>query len=177
MTVAGTPEHADVQLVAFGAYQLQQALHALSRLAQRGLRGSVAAIVEPGRFRVPRDQIESRFVLGDADIERLFPAQLPRVIVTHTRPEPMTGILRRIDGGQDRTHILGYRNRGGTLDVAGMLFANGCTWTHIVHSAAKLLATGPDTLLESEEIAAIEGRGDPRLAMNAPRDVRARTES
>ena len=31
----------------------------------------------------------------------------------------MTGILRRIDGGQERTRILGYRNRGGTLDVAG----------------------------------------------------------
>jgi phosphoketolase len=177
VTVAGAPANADVQFVAIGAYQLQQALHALSRLAQRGLLGSVAAIVEPGRFRVPRDDIEGRFVLGVADFERLFPAQLPRVIVTHTRPEPMTGILRQIDGGKDRTHILGYRNRGGTLDVAGMLFANGCTWAHILHSGARLLETAPETLLESEEIAAIEGHGDPRLAMNAPRHERTSTET
>ena len=168
VTVAGAPANSDIQLVAIGAYQLQQALHAASRLAQRGLRGTVAAIVEPGRFRVPRDEIESHFVLGAADIERLFPAKLPRVIVTHTRPEPMTGILRRIDGGPERTRILGYRNRGGTLDVAGMLFANGCTWAHILHAASELLAVATDTLLDREEIAAIEGHGDPRLAMNAP---------
>jgi len=177
VTVAGTPEQADIQLVAIGAYQLQQALQALSRLAQRGLSGSVSVIVEPGRFRVPRDEIESRFVLEAADIERLFPAKLPRVIVTHTRPEPMMGILRRIDGGQERTRILGYRNRGGTLDVAGMLFANGCTWAHILYAASKLLAVAPGTLLDSEEIAAIEGHGDPRLAMNAPRHERASTEN
>jgi phosphoketolase len=176
VTVAGTPAQANIQFVAIGAYQLQQALHALSRLNHRGLHGSVAAIVEPGRFREPRDEIERRFVLGAADVERLFPAKLPRVIVTHTRAEPMTGILRRIDGGQDRTRLLGYRNRGGTLDVAGMLFANGCTWAHIVHAAAGLVATAPETLLDREEIAAIEGHGDPRLAMNAPRHERASRE-
>jgi phosphoketolase len=177
VTVAGTLEHPDIQLVAIGAYQLQQALQALPGLAERGLRGTVSVIVEPGRFRVPRDEIESRFVLGAADIERLFPARLPRVIITHTRPEPITGILRRIDGGQERTRILGYRNRGGTLDVAGMLFANGCTWAHILHAASELLAVAPDTLLEREEIAAIEGHGDPRLAMSTPRHERASTEN
>ena len=65
----------------------------------------------PERFCIPRDDIEGCFVLEDAAIERLFPAQLPRVIVTHTRPEPMTGILRRIDGGPDCTSVLGYPNR------------------------------------------------------------------
>mgnify|MGYP003298573029 CR=1 FL=1 len=33
------------------------------------------------------------------------------------------GALRRIDSGPDTTRELGYINRGGTLDVAGMLFA------------------------------------------------------
>ena len=85
VTVADTPEHADIQLVAIGAYQLQQALQALPRLAERGLRGTVAVIVEPGRFRIPRDEIESRFVvLGAAAIERLFPAKLPRMLSSHT---------------------------------------------------------------------------------------------
>ena len=55
--------------------------------------------------------------------------------------------------GHRHTHgrILGYRNRGGTLDVAGMLFANGCTWAHVLHAAAQLLAVAPDTLLDSED--------------------------
>lgn len=83
------------------------------------------------------------------DIERLS-LRSCRGSSSHTRPEPMT-ILRRIDGGQERTRILGYRNRGGTLDVAGMLFANGCTWAHVLHAAAQLLAVAPDTLLDSED--------------------------
>ncbi len=58
-----------------------------------------------------------------------------------------------------------------------MLFANGCTWAHVLDAAALVLAVTPDTLLNSEVIAAIEGHGDPRLAMNAPRYQRATTES
>ena len=50
-------------------------------------------------------------------------------------------------------------------------------WAHILHAAAQLLATAPDTLLDREEIAAIEGLGDPRIAMNAPGHERASRES
>src|SRR3546814_15401094 len=69
----------------------------------------------------------------------LFPPLLPRVIVTHTRPEPMLGLLRRLDGGPARTVAHGYISRGGTLDVAGMLFANRSNWAHLAESAARLL--------------------------------------
>ena len=88
--IAGTPSDTEIQLVTIGAYQLQQALQALTRLEQRGRRGCVTAIVEPGRFRQPRDEIESRFVLSADDVERLFPARLSRVIITHTRPMSRT---------------------------------------------------------------------------------------
>ena len=35
----------------------------------------------------------------------------------------MLGLLRRLDGGPSKTVAHGYISRGGTLDVAGMLFA------------------------------------------------------
>ena len=173
--VAGAPSQADVQLVAIGAYQLQQALYARSRLEERGRRVCVTAMVEPARFREARDDLESCFVLAADAIEALCPRKLPRVIITHTRPEPMTGVLRRIDSGPDRMRVLGYRNRGGTLDVAGMLFANGCTWAHIARSAAHILTVPPEELLEQEEIAAVEGRRDPHVVMSPPIPTRSTT--
>jgi hypothetical protein len=33
---------------------------------------------------------------------------------------------------------LGYINRGGTLDVAGMLIANRCTWADAIYAAAQV---------------------------------------
>ncbi len=174
-TVAGTPVQADIQLVAIGAYQLQQALYARSRLEVCSRHICVTTIVEPGRFREARDDLENRFVLPADEIETLCPNNLPRVIITHTRPEPMTGVLRRIDSGPNRMRILGYRNRGGTLDVGGMLFANGCTWAHIVRSAAHLLTVPPEELLDPEEIAALEGRGDPHIVMSPPIPTRSTT--
>jgi phosphoketolase len=167
-TVAGTLSEANIQLVAVGAYQLQEAVHARSRLEARGHRACVTVLVEPGRFREARDDLEGRFVLAADEIEAVCPRRLPRVIVTHTRPEPMTGVLRRIDTGPDRVRVLGYRNRGGTLDVAGMLFANGCTWAHVVDSVARVLRVPRERLLEPQEIAALEGCGDPQVVMRPP---------
>lgn len=134
--VAGDPATAKVQLVAIGAYQLEEALKARADLAERGLHACVSVIIEPGRLRIPRDELEQEFVLDDARLHALFPPGLPRVVLTHTRPEPMLGLLRRIDGGPAKTRALGYISRGGTLDVAGMLLANRCTAMHAVDAAA-----------------------------------------
>lgn len=170
ITVAGNPAKADIQLVTIGAYQLHEALRAGSRLEQRGHRVCVTAMLEPGRFREPRDDFESRFVVANDEIENLFPHGLPRVIVTHTRPEPIIGLLRRLDGGSRYVRALGFRNHGGTLDVGGMLFANGCTWAHITAAAASLMGIAPAVALDQRETAAIEGHGDPRVVTNAARD-------
>lgn len=159
--IRGQPNRARIQLVAIGAYQVEAALRACSRLAHHGCRACVSAIVEPGRFREARDEFEQRFIASDPLVEALFPSELPRVLATHTRPEPMLAVLRRLDGGPDRTRALGYRNRGGTLDVNGMLFANRCTWAHIVAEAADLLHLDRHSLLTEAEVAAIEGHGDP----------------
>jgi phosphoketolase len=161
--IAGDARGAEVQIVAIGAYQTQEALAAFRRLEERGRRAFVTVILEPGRFRQPRDQIERNYAANDETLQALFPADTPRVILTHTRPEPMLGVLRRLDGGPSRTRSLGYINRGGTLDVFGMLFANRCTWAHALKAAAQLLKLAPAALLSQDECLAVEERGDPNV--------------
>ena len=164
--IEGTAAGADVQIVAVGAYQLEEALKAAGRLVDAGLRPLVTMLIEPARFRTPRDPIEQSFTADDAALAEFFPSNIPRVIATHTRPEPMLGLLRRLDGGPSRTVAHGYISRGGTLDVAGMLFANRSTWAHLVESAARLLNRPRDQFLSGAECAAIDGRGDPQDLIN-----------
>lgn len=42
-----------------------------------------------------------------------------------------------------------------------MLFANRCTWAHLVLSAAQLLDLPLEEVLRAEEQAAVLGRGEP----------------
>jgi phosphoketolase len=159
--IEGQAESAQLQIVAIGAYQLEEALKAARRLTEHGRRVLVTAINEPGRFRIPRDPIEARFVATDETVARLFPAAVPRLIVSHTRPEPMLGLLRRLDGGPNHTAARGYISRGGTLAAAGMLFANRCSWAHLIDAAAALAGWSRDDLLTAAERNAIDGKGTP----------------
>lgn len=159
--IDGAIDGAELQLVSIGAYQLEEALKAAYRLKARGRRIVVTALCEPGRFRAPRDPLEAAFTANEKETNAWFPPNLPRLIVTHTRPEPMQGLLRRLDGGPTRTRTCGYISRGGTLDVSGMLFANRCSWAHLIDAAAPLVGWWRDDLLALEERNAIDGRGDP----------------
>lgn len=170
--VAGDPATAQVQFVAVGAYQLEEAMKAHRRLARRGLASCVTVVVEPGRLRIPRDPLEAAFVLGDDALQALFPPALPRVLVVHTRPEPMLGVLRRLDGGPATTRGLGYLSRGGTLDVAGMLFANRCTWAHAVDAAAAVAGWRREDLLDAAQRRAVDGEGAPADLLAADADAR-----
>ncbi len=153
---------APIQLVAVGGYQLDEALGAADRLEQRGFGVQVVVLLEPGRFRAPRDEREAGFVAPAEAAGALFPSGVEaRVILTHTRPEPLIGVLRPIDLGRERTRVLGYVNRGGTLDEFGMLFANRCTWAHAVAAAASASGASVLDLLEPAELAAVRGEGDP----------------
>ncbi|MDO9247278.1 MAG: xylulose 5-phosphate 3-epimerase [Phenylobacterium sp.] len=160
--LAGAPDDAQVQIVAVGSYQALEALKARDRLEARGHRACVTAVLEPGRLRAPRDALEAECTLADAEIEAAFPRALPRVLVSHTRPEPMQGLLRRIDGGGDQLISRGYIGRGGTFDVFGMLFANRCTWAHLIEAAARSLDVSPRDLLTEPELKAVAGRANPR---------------
>jgi phosphoketolase len=159
--LAGDPHAAHLMIVATGAYQLAAARRAYERLGTRGVDAALVYLAEPGRFRQPRDDQEEAYTLNDAFVSTLFPADIPRVFVTHTRPEPYLGALRRIDTGPASTRALGFINRGGTLDVDGLMFANRCTWAHIVHEAAIVLGRPPLSLLGPSELAAIAGHGVP----------------
>lgn len=160
--IFGALEDAEVQFVAVGAYQAIEAIKAAERMAGRGARVCVTAMLEPARFRAPRDELEARFTASDQALAAIFPRDLPRVVLTHTRPEPMLGLLRRIDGGPNKMRALGYISRGGTLDVFGMLFANRCSWAHAAAAAAGLLGVAPDELLSPSELKALTGKADPR---------------
>lgn len=168
--VAGDPASAELQFVALGAYQLDEALKAQRRLQRRGRRACVSVVLEPARLRAPRDALEAGATLSDAALAQWFPPQLPRVILSHTRPEPLLGLLRRIDGGPRRTAALGYLSRGGTFDVAGMLFANRCTWAHAVAAAARVAEWPPETLLTAAEADAVAGRRGPQTLLHPDED-------
>lgn len=154
---------ASIQLVAIGAYQLAEARRAAVRLRSQGIGVNVTVILEPGRLRSPRDRFEETFVVSDDVIRSFFPPGLPRILVSHTRPELMTGLLRRLDEGPSLFCAHGYLSRGGTLDTPGMLFANRCTWAHLILSAATLLDVRVTTLLSETELAAASGQGDPKV--------------
>ena len=68
-----------------------------------------------------------------------------------------------IDKSRESFEILGYRNRGGTLDTFGMLYANSMTWAHAVAKAGEILGGGLAELLSQEELAAVIGEGDPYI--------------
>ena len=159
----------DLQLVACGAFQLQQALKASDRLQQRGVAHSLIYLLEPGRFRIARDAHEAEIMADASVLESLFPARVQgRVFLTHTRPEVLLGHARLLDLGPARTVALGYVNQGGTLDTEALLFANHCTWADAVAALARLSGQPPQQWLSAEEWAAIQGEGDPYLVIKHP---------
>jgi phosphoketolase len=155
-------EKPQVLLSAIGSYQLAEVLRASEVLRAGDIPNRVVYLMEPGKFRYPRDPRESEVVADEKARRRLFPdSVVPRVFVNHTRPEPIAGVLRPLDTGSEHTRFLGYLNRGGTFDVFGMLYANRCTWGHIVAAAAEVLKRPLRDLLDVEEIKAVQGRANP----------------
>jgi phosphoketolase len=167
LALDGEPHAAEVLLIATGAYQLLEMERAHARLRERGVVSALIYLGEPGRFRTPRDAAETGYVHAASALDAWFPAAVPRVFLTHTRPEPFLGVLRPLDTGPATTVALGFRNRGGTLDVAGLLFANRCTWAHATEAAARVLGRPRETVLTPAECAALDGRGDPADVMKA----------
>ncbi len=156
------PSRARLVLTAIGAYQLEEVARASLRLAERGVAHAVNYLLEPGRFRAPRDRFEEAHLARGATRDELFPAESDlRIFVVHGHPEPFLGTLSPVHTGA-RTRGLGYRNQGGTLDVAGLLFVNGCTWAHVVDAAAQLLGVDRATLLAADELDALDGRRSPQ---------------
>jgi phosphoketolase len=162
LVVAEQPGEQPVLLIASGSYQLSEMRRAAARLSEVGIAWRLLYLQEPGRFRVPRDRWEQAVVADASLIEALFPAAMTRrVLLTHMRPEVARGHLWPILGDATHSRALGYRNRGGTLDEAGMLFANQASWAHVLAAVADLLGQPLTPLLSAEEAAAVQGCGDP----------------
>jgi phosphoketolase len=154
-------ERARLLLTAVGAYQLGEVLRASRRLAERGISHQVNYLLEPGRFRCARSHSEAAHLASAAVSERLFPTMAQaRLFVTHTRPEPLLGLLGALHTGA-QTCGLGYINLGGTLDTPGMHFVNRCSWAHCVSEAARLLNVPREELLSQAEVQALDGRASP----------------
>lgn len=152
-----------VLLIATGSYQLAEMQRAAVRLSAAGCAWRLVYLQEPGRFRVARDAWEQAELVDAERLERLFPtAYSRRVLLTHMRPEVARGHLWPLLGDARYSRVLGYRNRGGTLDEAGMLFANQASWAHVLEAAAVLLEKSLGDFLSTEEQAAVQGRGEPR---------------
>ena len=151
-----------VLLIATGGYQLSEMRRAAVRLSTAGIAWHLIYLQEPGRFRAPRDSWEAQAIAPAAMRDSLFPVRYRRrVLLTHMRPEVARGHLWPIFGDSRYNRVLGYRNRGGTLDEAGMLFANQATWAHVVQAVAEVLAIAPQALLQDDELAALAGKGNP----------------
>jgi phosphoketolase len=159
------PEHARVVLTAIGAYQLGTVLQASARLVERDVEHAVVVMIEPGRFRLPRSREAASPTLVDA----LYPPTvLARVFVTHTRPESMLGVLAPLGTGA-ATIALGYTSAGGTLDVEGLFFVNGCSWAHCLDAVARVTGVPRERLLTEEERAALDRRRSPDGIITARR--------
>ncbi len=149
-------------LTAIGAYQLEQVIKASLRLKERSVAHSVVYMLEPGRFRSPRSEGENAHLATRELRSDLYPESVPeRVFVTHTRPEPMLGVLQPLNTGYGHTIGLGFAVQGGTLTIPGMLFVNRCTWAHILQESAELIDIKRNELLIDEELAAIDGKATP----------------
>jgi len=149
-------------LIATGSYQLAEMQRAAVRLSAAGCAWRLVYLQEPGRFRAARDIWEQAVIVDAERVERLFSAaSVRRVLLTHMRPEVARGHLWPLLGDARHSRVLGYRNRGGTLDEAGMLFANQASWAHVLEAAAELLEKPLGDLLSAEEQAAVQGRGEP----------------
>lgn len=151
-------------LIANGSYQLEQVLRAGKRLQEAQMGYRIVYLQEPGRFRAPRDRWELESLASDELVETLFPERFRlRVLLTHMRPEVIRGHLWTILPNANSTYVLGYRNRGGTLDEFGMQFVNRACWGNVLAACARLQDIPRTALLTIEEAAAVAGKGDPQI--------------
>jgi phosphoketolase len=154
-------DQAALTLVAVGAYQLVEALKASRRLAERDLPHTVVYLLEPGRFRLPRNPAEEAHMISGGLRETLFPGSIHcRVVISHTRPEIMLGLLEPFHAASLKSG-LGYINQGGTYDTPGLLFVNRSSWAHCVAEVSRLLGLAPERFLEKGELQALAGEVNP----------------
>lgn len=149
-----------ILLVANGSYQLEQMRAAARRLQQLEQSYRLVYIQEPGRFRQARDRWEAEQLVSADVREYLFRGPWRAMVgLTHMRPEILSGHLSCLWSDIPLVRMLGYINRGGTLNDFGMQFANRATWAHVIDALAPVLGTAGG--LQPDEQQAVAGVGNP----------------
>lgn len=158
-------DEAHLAITAIGAYQFAEALKTSARLRARDVPHAVVCLAEPGRLRVGRSSGECAHVLPELRVADLYAGIDRHLLVTHTRPEPLWGLLApRLQG---RVAAAGYRNAGGTMTTAGLLFVNRCSWLHLLQQCAGLLGLPPQHVLNRTEMEALGGETDPNPLLDS----------
>ena len=116
------------------------ASRASERLADAGIEHAVVAMLEPGRFRAPRDAGERGHAAPRRRRGALLPGRAsPRASSCPTRgPRACSARSEPLHTGA-ATVGLGFTNQGGTLSIESMLFVNRASWAHALEAAARLL--------------------------------------
>ena len=124
-------------------------------LREKGIRLLGGGDIRTGRFAVPEMNPES----GKYEtIETIIPAP-PSSVRSFIPCEVMAGVLRRLDTGAQDTRFMGYRNRGGTLDVLVYSSLNQQTKGRISSKKAVMCWQRPHwTVLTMDEMGAIAGK-------------------
>jgi phosphoketolase len=152
---------ADIILVAIGSYQLREVIRASNRLKDRKIAHIAIYIIEPGRFRRPRNKGEEKHVAEENLVQYLFPKKSKTVVfMTHNRPELILGLMHPILNGKNYSG-LGFIGEGGTLNVDGMLFVNKCSWAHALREIARISDVSENKLLSDKELKVIKGKLSP----------------
>lgn len=113
---------ADVQLVACGAQALRVAQTVSLRLRAHDVSHSLVYVLEPGRFRQPRDSQEQEHQADASLVDTLFPHHVrQRLVLTDLCPEVLIRQCQSLDQGPQRTAVLGYNrqhpHRSGLDDI------------------------------------------------------------
>lgn len=132
---------AKIQLIAIGAYQLSVCLEVQNRLLADNIESELIYMLEPAKFRIPRDKHEASYVTEQNIVDELFGNDKHlRVFVCHFHPETIFSVCRPLDLGRDKCKSYGYINRGGTFDTDGLLLANQCNADFILSDIKKTLS-------------------------------------
>ncbi|WP_147170453.1 hypothetical protein [Pseudomonas sp. SJZ079] len=149
-------------LFAIGGYQLAGMRRAAVRLSVAGCAWRLIYLQEPGRFRAPRDRCEADASGRGSRAQCAASRAVQTPCIAHSCAcGSDTGHLWPILGEARNNRGLGYRNQGGALNEAGLLFANRANWASVLEASAQLLSLPLGDLLAEHERAALTGHGDP----------------
>lgn len=152
---------ANIILLAVGAYQLLEIIEASKRLTEKQIPHAVSYMMEPGRYREPRNEGEAAHCVSKKLRNKIVPDNIDHVLlVSHTRPEVMLGTIQPLWNGR-AVKALGFINQGGTLGVDDMVFVNKCSWAHILFTACQMIDIAPSTVLTPQELKALAGKVSP----------------